>query len=172
MCLWQLSLLTDAAVFKATTKTTTPRAWLLLLHDHRGRLSHNNSSVGCWLEGGWLSSDWWWVGALPLGIIRLWRRMSYLRWLVRRERRGAWFLILRHLSYRWFLRCHFVWMYDRALNLSEKTSQHSLQSHIVLAKQLTYVISVFHNLIEARWWRNEAIEMHIVNISMGLVKPK
>ena len=156
--LWHLSLLTDAAVFKANTKTTTPQAWLLLLHGHRGRMSHNNIRVG-WLEGGWSNSDWWWMGI-----------KRYFRWLVSRERRGAWFLW--QVIHRWFLRFRFVWMHDRALNLKEKVSQHSQQSQIVSAKQFTHVISVLHNLIEARWWRNETIDMHVVKIAKGLEKPK
>ena len=36
----------------------------------------------------------------------------------------------------------------------------------------TSSVSVLHNLMDARWWRNKAIEMHVCNFSMGLKKLK
>ena len=38
--------------------------------------------------------------------------------------------------------------------------------------QLAYVIGVLHNLMDALSWYNEAIEMHVCKLSMGLEKLK
>ena len=36
--------------------------------------------------------------------------------------------------------------------------------------QYAYVISVLHNLMDARWWRDKSIEMHVSMLSVGLIK--
>ena len=47
-----------------------------------------------------------------------------------------------------------------------------IASKITQFQLSTDVISVLQNLTDARWWRNEATEMHVCKPSMGLEKPK
>ena len=51
-------------------------------------------------------------------------------------------------------------------------SIYSQQSQAISAKQFAYVTSALHNLMNARWWRNEAIEVHVCKLSMDLEKLK
>ena len=56
--------------------------------------------------------------------------------------------------------------------LFKEILKHSQQSHAISDKQIVYVISVLHNLMDACWWRHEAITMHLCKLSMGLEKLK
>ena len=40
-------------------------------------------------------------------------------------------------------------------------------SHPISATQFAYVMSVLHNLMDARWWRNQGIGMHVCKLSIG-----
>ena len=47
---------------------------------------------------------------------------------------------------------------------------YDMASKLAQFQAICLVISVFHNLMDARWWRNVAIEMHVCKLSKGLKK--
>ena len=46
------------------------------------------------------------------------------------------------------------------------------QTRTISTKEFAYIISVLHNFMDARQWRNEAIEIHACKLSMSSKKPK